>query len=332
MNVTLERRRKGDITLISSFRHSYSPFTSSSSSLFSPFSPLTMTTFCRHKSKQFNEAARAGNLPLLKELSLDCEVDLNLHGCGDFLYTAFHLACHSDHVGIVSFLLDFKERPIELNPKETSGSTPFSLACYRGNDHVVDLLLQDERIDVNMTNSEGKSPLWWASRYGYLGVVKRILASGRTIKLGEHDSDPVKVALSYGYPGISSLLKDFVKDPEGVRAKLRLELDGEFDDFLRSRLFFQLMDSFFLFLLVELRAGELFALAVYLSDGHLEIQQSQDDINEEKRAKAKRFFSLTTQLPMDLQMVLCNRVFGFQDLFIKISTSEKGFRKFAKGL
>lgn len=66
---------------------------------------------------------------------------------------------------------------------------------------------------------------------------------------------------------------------------------------------------------------------VFLSDGYLEIQR---DLADETRAKAHKFFSLALQLPMDLQVVLCNRVFGIEDSVIKSTHSERGFRKFAK--
>lgn len=76
-------------------------------------------------------------------------------------------------------------------------------------------------------------------------------------------------------------------------------------------------------------AGELFALVIYLADGYLKISGEAEG-NEENQPKASRFFALAAQLPMDLQMVLCNRVFGSGGSTIKRFHSEKGFRKFAK--
>lgn len=74
---------------------------------------------------------------------------------------------------------------------------------------------------------------------------------------------------------------------------------------------------------------------IYLSDEYLEIPrsrlQSSDGKEKEKENRARKFFSIALQLPMDLQMVLCNRVFGLEDSIIKAFRSEKGFRKFAKG-
>lgn len=78
-------------------------------------------------------------------------------------------------------------------------------------------------------------------------------------------------------------------------------------------------------------AGDLFSLVVYVSDQYLRVPEDQVAGNEEKQ-KAWRFFNLAARLPMDLQMVLANRVFGLGHLpFIKRVHSENGFRKFAKG-
>lgn len=66
---------------------------------------------------------------------------------------------------------------------------------------------------------------------------------------------------------------------------------------------------------------------VFLSDGFLKIPEDQaDEMNG-----ALKFFSLSVRLPMDLQMVLCNRVFGLGTSIVKALDSEEGFRKFAKG-
>lgn len=72
-------------------------------------------------------------------------------------------------------------------------------------------------------------------------------------------------------------------------------------------------------------AGSLFALAVYLSDGYLRIPEG---FKPEKEKEVK-FFVLISRLPLDLQMVLCNRVFDLGHSIIKRNHSEKGFIKFA---
>lgn len=70
---------------------------------------------------------------------------------------------------------------------------------------------------------------------------------------------------------------------------------------------------------------------VYLSDGYLETRKEPIAFKHEKRIKAQKFFELALRLPMDLQMVLCNRAFGVDASIIKKIYSEKGFKEFAKG-
>lgn len=83
-------------------------------------------------------------------------------------------------------------------------------------------------------------------------------------------------------------------------------------------------------------AGELFSLVIYFSDGYLQLDEGEEKEEEEEmksneeRAKAQRFFKLAALLPMDLQMVLCNRVFHLSSFIIRRNHSEKGFKKFAK--
>ena len=40
----------------------------------------------------------------------------------------------------------------------------------------------------------------------------------------------------------------------------------------------------------------------------------------------RRFFRITSQLPLDLQMVLCNRIFGSPKDIIPLKDSEPGFQ------
>jgi hypothetical protein len=67
----------------------------------------------------------------------------------------------------------------------------------------------------------------------------------------------------------------------------------------------------------------LFALVVYLSDGYYQFSGAVDG------AKQKRFLTMATALPMELQMMLCNRTFGLEEVIVKRVHSEQGFRKFA---
>ena len=72
-------------------------------------------------------------------------------------------------------------------------------------------------------------------------------------------------------------------------------------------------------------AAEMFAIVVFVSDGLLQI-------NDTTPSPAARFFSIVTQLPLELQMVLCYRVVGSVKEIIPGRDSEVAFKSLAEYL
>jgi len=72
---------------------------------------------------------------------------------------------------------------MDVNVKNSSGSTPFYIACY-GRTSCVRELLKDSRVKVNEPDNYGRTPLWWAARDGYHDLIKVWIASGREMDLG----------------------------------------------------------------------------------------------------------------------------------------------------
>jgi len=77
-------------------------------------------------------------------------------------------------------------------------------------------------------------------------------------------------------------------------------------------------------------------LVVYFSDDFLVIKetpetadQGKDDSNNEAN-KLKRFFRITQVLPIELQMVMCNRLFGSALDLIRVVHSEAAFKRVAQ--
>jgi ankyrin repeat protein len=208
--------------------------------------------FSEKKSHEFTEAARHGNLELVKQLSLDPEVDVNWKPDGS-TETAFNNACWHDHPEVVRFLLDFKEREIYYNQKFFQW-TAFMFACRDGYKRVIELLLDDERIDIDHTSRSGEFGLWLACYAGHIDTVKLLLASRRNIdtkKMNSHfNLRPAEIAESRFHFGIASLLCVYERDPEGTRMQLRVELGY-----------------------TERDAAELFATIVYLSDDYLQLKK-----------------------------------------------------------
>ena len=145
--------------------------------------------------------------------------------------------------------------------------------------------------------------LWFAARYGHLDVIKWWIASGRENDLGKpgdvDKTDAIGVAKKLGYAEVVTLLERFKENPVETRHDMRVEL-GFIDEL----------------------AAEMFALVVFVSNGLLQI-------NDTTPSPAARFFSIATQLPLELQMVLCFRQVGSAKEIIPSKESEAAFKELA---
>jgi len=72
-------------------------------------------------------------------------------------------------------------------------------------------------------------------------------------------------------------------------------------------------------------AAEMFALVVFVFDGLLKIKDTTP-------SPAARFFKIATQLPLELQMVLCFRRVGSGKEIIAGKESEVAFKEVARSL
>ena len=105
-----------------------------------------------------------------------------------------------------------------------------------------------------------------------------------------------------GKKEVVTLLERFEKDDTQTRHAMRLEL-GWCDE----------------------AAAEMFALVVFVSDGLLQI-------NGSTTTPAAKFFRIASQLPLELQMVLCHRVVGTPKEIIQGKDSEVAFKSLAQSL
>jgi hypothetical protein len=78
------------------------------------------------------------------------------------------------------------------------------------------------------------------------------------------------------------------------------------------------------FRLNERGISDLFSLVVFLCDGLLQLSPQKND------PKIHRFFKIASQLPLELQSILCCRVFGSRKTFIPEQDREDAFKKLAR--
>ena len=268
-------------------------------------------------------ACQEGHNEVVSLLQADTRTDVNkpqLEGC-----TPFFVACATGNHEMVSLLQ--ADLRVDVNRAKNTGSTPFFFACMHGHKKVVSQLLADKRLEVNKPKNDQCTPLWIASQNGHLPVVQLILVYGRdvntktksiagtmtwnnktaaemarcqgTILRDEDESEEEYSGRKHNGPLIAALIDSFEADPATTRQQLR-ELPELRDPFI----------------------GDLFALVIFLCEGLLSVGAESSTSN-----KAVRFFRIAQALPMELQMVLCNRVFGSGKDHVLTKHSEPAFKK-----
>ena len=156
-----------------------------------------------------------------------------------------HYACEDDSRSAVIPLL-LAHPDMDVNVKNSSGSTPFYIACY-GRTSCVRELLKDSRVKVNEPDNYGRTPLWWAARDGYHDLIKVWIASGREMDLGTpgdvEKTDSIGAAKMIGKyddeakkkskTEVVSLLERFKSDAAKTRSEVRKELGitGQYHSF-----------------------------------------------------------------------------------------------------
>jgi len=239
---------------------------------------------------------------------LQAHPDLDVNWTDSKGCSSLCLACARGFPSIVSTLT--AHPGINVNQETRPHLTPFYLSCYNGRTEVVRLLLRDPRVDVNLAGKsagDARTALWWASYHGHLDIVRWWIASGRDLELGEPGdslTDVLGAARDMRNVEVVGLLERYVEDPEETRFRVKLEL-GDREDL----------------------AAEVFALVVFLCDDFLRIKQpglrlpspsisvfssaaASAALTTGEEARHRRFYSIASRLPMELQMLLCQRVFG----------------------
>jgi len=115
--------------------------------------------------------------------------------------------------------------------------------------------------------------------------------------------DAIGRAKQRGRTDVATLLERFKNDATKTRHVMRAKL-GLLDDL----------------------AAEMFALVVFVSDGLLQVNDTNTP------SPAARFFSIAAQLPLELQIVLCFRQVGSAKEIILGKESEVAFKELARSL
>ena len=144
------------------------------------------------------------------KLGLQLGVDINAVDSHDFFQQP--ALCHAiafDNVLAAKALIEEGGNDIDLNRtsiKPIWATTPLLLAIQRGHHEIIEMLLKDERTDVNKPDTHGLTPLHWAA----------IMLDDRTIDLLlKRDANPLlasqqqKIPADYLYPNFNN--EDYLK-------------------------------------------------------------------------------------------------------------------------
>jgi len=273
---------------------------------------LCSPSFSHVMEQAFRNAGIFGRADDVQALLRD-HPDLNVNERDEDDLSALHWASYYGHAGVVKLLL--AHPAIDVNLQNRYGFTPFSLGCSEGQVSVVQLLLKDPRVDVTLAENDDRTPLWRATYFGHQEVVEWLIACGRDLGdlnkrgkwgyLGENSS-ALEIAQLRNKTEVISLLRRFMANPAQTRLEVRLRLG------------------------VLEPAARLFALTVFLCDDLLQPQTAAATLKP--AIDTLRFFAIAKGLPMELQMILCHRVFGSMKQNILRQESEAAFRSLAKVL
>jgi len=275
-------------------------------------------------------------------LELQRLIRLNVNATDDDGWTALHLAARYGHYEIAKYIL---EQPDVLpNISALNSGCPLRLACTNSGRRVVKLLLDDPRVDVNLMSEVGYPPLYEAIRWQNEPIIQLFLVHAHNLDLsqefvvengGENITHTVIGHLAntiadtskrverrraeVSKPGLASpsiykihhlscnkelqkcerihtLLVDYEANRNLVRHKLRLE--EEYPDAY---------------------SHHLYALIIFICDGLLKIKSGG---HRQQNRDVLRFYGITKRLPMELQMMLCNRVQEFGRDYIKVKFTQ----------
>jgi len=223
--------------------------------------------------------------------------------------TALSDACFYGNMASVRRLLE--DPDIDVNLPTVIRNTPLMIAAFHERTEIVTLLLRDPRVLVNEHDSGGHTALWLAVFTGGPDMVRVMVASGRDLELahlgyyGGEKCTALELASTRDNMAAGRLLEMLARDPQSARYHAKLELRWH-----------------------DVLAAELFAAVIFFCDGFLALQQhyiGERDLSLFLFGYVVRFLLMTARLPLELQMLICNRALESPKTIIRTAHSEPAF-------
>lgn len=177
---------------------------------------------------------------------------------------------------------------INVNPRDIHGCTPFFYFCEKGIYNGAQKMLGDKRLEIDVMSNDGRTPFSCASEKTDLRLLKLLVLDGRRI--------------DFSCRGDSKILTIIRSNPW----KFRCELWREYN-------------------ILDEKVTFLFTTSILISEGYLKHPPTGSDEVYEKHMR--RFYDFVLELPMELRMIICNRICGSPQDIISVKTIKSNLRK-----
>lgn len=198
---------------------------------------------------------------------------------------AFHLICCQRNAELVECFL--KHPMVDVNNGSAIHRSPFYSACVLERRQIIKVLVQDQRVNVN----EDFCVDVIIHLDSTLELIKFVMCVRKHdlkvevkewhFKNGSEDEDPI--VSEHRKKAVNKLITDFNADRERTVTRLKMELG-----------------------ILQRPVEKLFLM----------IKMFQNEDGFEEHNEIRRFFEMASQLPLELQMIVANRVYYLDKLFI----------------
>jgi hypothetical protein len=248
--------------------------------------------------------------------------------------TAFSMSALGNHCEMLEILI--RDPRVDIHARNLWGRNAINFAARNSYSDVLTLLLKSTDIDVNSVSVDRPSAIIEACVQGNLEGVELILAFRENVDVEFvcDRSNEAKFGCWWQYEDIMELIQDYRADRKTIRCMLRQKHGAE-GEFFFLCFFFLFFITSFIFFFVDTLAANLFTCVVLFSDEFFKIRKVANRFSvrkldkesrihrEEERVKisnATRFFAIARKIPMEIQMMLCNRVYALsRDLVSSIN-------------
>jgi len=269
--------------------------------------------------------AQMKGMPLSSSYFMTSNRDVRYAGNEKYSRSLLSWACIHKASKCVKFLLARPE--IDVNVRDGfvyKNTTPFMIACTSNELSVVRMFLADARVDTTLT-SDGCSAMWRVIRFHdssrcsnkHLEVCELFIASDRDLgsftQRGEF--------LIYSGSILDMMALNEKDEPNrALMPEMKDLLDRLRNDFIQLRHELRLKHGF-----SEQDATDVFAMVIFLCDDLLKL-----NMQAVAPCGVPVFFRIACRLPMELQMLLCHRVYGSPKHSIPSHKSEPAFKALAQ--